>query len=342
MLPAHSQPEVVRHANAFMQVGISGRNEALGRCGLVSDYYLGILRYSASSLVLQPTRWAVGAAYSHQFSGMGQLGGLHLGYRVDSLSVVNLELVRYGVTGIPNTLAWMDSEGEVDWGRVSYFGVADWGLRLGYGRLSPVVGLSWGIALKAIYRHEGNFAQGYGLGLDASLRYARGGLALGVNLYDAVSTWTLWFKDSKRLRVEGGPDTIPPLDTRNAQEVTLPNVTLALEYTFSFPHQFHLMLACRADSYFDGRSYSPLSFGRVSIEPALGIEVDWARSIFIRLGGYRLQHHSFWPNTKTVFLTPTCGLGVQLYGFTLDYSLGMPLIGVTSRYTHLVSAGYAF
>ncbi len=193
-----------------------------------------------------------------------------------------------------------------------------------------------------MYRHEGGFAQGYGLGLDVSLRYAVKQLAIGVNLYDAVSTWTLWFKDSERLRIVNGPDTLRALDTRDAQEVTLPNLMLALEYTVLLPRDFHMLMACRLDSYFDGRSFSPLSFAKMSLEPAIGFEIDWRRTIFLRLGGHQLQQQSFWANTKTIFLTPTCGLGIMAYGFSVDYSLSLPLSGVTTRFTHLVSAGYHF
>lgn len=335
----YAQVEVVRLGNAFMQVGVCGRNEALGRGAVALRYDESVLRHSVSTLVMQPKPWAFGGGYSYQLGGLGQVAALHMGYRVDSMSVVGAELMRYGVTGIPNTLHWYAADGTVNWERISYFNVADWGLRVGYAREMPWDGLSWGVALKLMYRHAGIFARGYGLGADVSVRYVKGNLAVSANLYDALSSWTLWFRRAEQLRVEG-PDSVI-LDVTPVQEVTLPHVGVILDYDVVLPLQFHLLFSTRWDLRFDGRSYSPLSFGGkkggVSVEPALGVEIGWRDMVHVRLGGYQLQRAELFEDMHTVFLTPAWGVGASAFGVTLDYSMGLPLTGIVWRYTHIVS-----
>ena len=60
------------------------------------------------------------------------------------------------------------------------------------------------------------------------------------------------------------------------------------------------------------------------------------------MGARQFQLIEEWKGRKTLILTPSGGLGVSFYGFTVDYSFVAPLTGITTRFTHLVSASYRF
>lgn len=337
--PLFGQAETVKHANAFLRLGADAAIEARSRTGFLTDFTGGAARENPAGLLQHLAGYHISASYSHQMGGMGHLADFSFTYRLDSVRALGAELLRYSVGGIPNTLSAME-EGGLNWDRISYFHVADWAARITYAHQLPVRGLQIGVNAKLKYRYAGRFAQGFGLGLDVGLRYEQGNLGVGVTLFDALTSGTLWFRNEAALQLNV-VDTAT-LSGGRIYEVGLPHPMVAIEYRIAMPAKISFTPALRLDFYFDGQSHSPLSTGRLSVDPALGFQIEWNRMVFLRFGGHGWQVIQYEEDSKSHILTPTCGIGARAWGLNIDYSFSLPLTGATWIFTHLITAGYAF
>lgn len=336
LAPVAARGQLVREANAFLTVGYCARSEALARADMATDYYVGQGRSNPASLSSIANDYAVGGSFSRHFAGMANLGYAACALRADSLSGVAVGLLRFGVSGIQNTLRWMDSEGNTDYTRITRFGVADYGLFVAYGRDLPVRGLSAGAGVKVMYRHEGGFANGVGIGFDAGIRYVWNNWAVAAVARDITSTWTLWFLDPERLAVPEN-DSLSNGTPSRAAEMSPPSLDIAGSGAFALGGKFRIGVEVLFALTFDGGSHSPLSRGFFAAEPALGLWGSYRDALFIRLGVRQFQLVESLYSRPILALTPSAGIGVSAYGCSLDYAFVAPLTGLTMRFTHLVS-----
>jgi hypothetical protein len=59
----------------------------------------------------------------------------------------------------------------------------------------------------------------------------------------------------------------------------------------------------------------------VSIDPHLGMELDYNRLVFLRLGIGNMQLIPDFENEKSFDFQPSLGLGIHWRNFTIDYAL---------------------
>lgn len=336
--PHVAQGQLARQSNAFLGLPITARSEALGRSDQADSYYPGMERINPASLSSQRAAHTVGGTFSSHFGGMANLGVAAWAMRVDSLSGVGVSLVRFGVSGIQNTLRWMDGEGQTDYGRISRFSVADYALFAAYGREMDVPGLAVGGAVKVIYRHAGGFANGVGIGVDAGIRYARGNWSASLVGRDITTTWTFWMLRAGRLAVPEN-DTLRNATPDGAFEMAMPSLEVSAGYLLPFGSHFSLGLQLAAQATFDGPSHGVVSGDFFSLHPAIGVWGGYRDILFVRLGARQFQITEEYLGRKTLSFAPSAGVGVQAFGCTLDYAFSAPLTGVTMRFSHIISLG---
>lgn len=329
--------QLVRHANAFLQVGVEASHEALGRTLGAEDYHPGQERVNPATVATIGPRYSFGGAYTSQFGGMAQLGAASFAVGLDSVSGLGFHFVRLSVPDIPNTLSWRDDKGLTDYNRITRFSVADYALFAAYGR-QLYHWLSVGGCVKAIYRHEGGFARGYGMGFDIGATYMHPRWRAAAVLHDVTTTWTFWVIHPSRLGRTVGDTVINPTP-RGAEEVTAPSLALYGSYRFPTGRRVEWGIAAAMRLHFDGRSFSPLAFGSVDLQPAIGAWCTIAGVAHIRLGARQFQLFHQWEKRRTLIFTPSAGVGVSAYGVRIDYSFSAPLTGISTRFTHLVSLG---
>jgi hypothetical protein len=79
-----------------------------------------------------------------------------------------------------NTTQLIDSQGNVDYNRISLFSVADYGATFSYARKLKLSGLQYGVNSKIIRRIIGKFASSWGFGFDAGLQWERNNWKFGL------------------------------------------------------------------------------------------------------------------------------------------------------------------
>ena len=157
-------------------------------------------------------------------------------------------------------------------------------------------------------------------------------------LHDVTTTWTFWVIHPSRLGRTVGDTVINPTP-RSAEEVTAPSLALYGSYRFPTGRRVEWGIAAAMRLHFDGRSFSPLAFGSVDLQPAIGAWCTIAGVAHIRLGARQFQLFHQWEKRRTLIFTPSAGVGVSAYGVRIDYSFSAPLTGISTRFTHLVSLG---
>ena len=329
------------YSNAFLELGVEARAEALGRTTIVAPYSPGQARVNPSLLSTMALRHNLLGCFALQFSGMANLEYLEYGYRVDTVSGIALGLLRFSVPGIQNTLAWRDAEGQEDYTRITRFTASDYALLLSYGRQLPVPGLALGGTAKLIYRHVGAFAQAFGVGVDLTLSYRRKELLLAMALRDATSTFTGWFMDHDKLRIET-PDSVFNESVARDLELRLPSLELAAGYQFSAGQHHRFWLGLDLDLTFDGRSQVLLHARHLALDPRIGFEWSYRNIVHIRAGARQWQWYVDYDGSRVLSATPSLGVGFTAWNCTLDYAIAAPALVGSYRLSHMVSFAYQF
>ena len=92
---------------------------------------------------------------------------------LDNQSAVAVSMIRFGVDDILNTTQLIDSQGQINYDRISLFSTADYAFTVSYAKRLPLDGLNIGINAKVIRRIIGDFASSWGFGLDAGIQFNR-------------------------------------------------------------------------------------------------------------------------------------------------------------------------
>lgn len=213
-----------------------------------------------------------------------------------------------------------DSYNNINYNNIRYFSAADYAFLMSYARKSNFIeGLSLGASFKVIHRTVGNFANSWGFGLDAGAQLQRRGWLMGLMLHDVTGTFNAWTHNTdavKDIYTQTG-NVIP----ENSIEVTLPRMSAGVGRQFKFGKKIGLLASSDLDFTFDGKRNVPIRTGLVSIDPKIGVEADYKKVFFIRLGAGNVQRIEDFDGKKYTSFQPNFGVGIKVYKFTIDYAL---------------------
>lgn len=282
-----------------------------------------------------------GLMHAQYFAGIAKFDYLGAASRLDEKSSIGLSLLRYGVDDIPNTTELIDSEGNIDYDRISSFSVADYAFLLSYSRSSSVEGLDLGGNAKIIRRMVGEFANAWGFGVDFAVRYARDNWIFGAVMRDATSTFNAWQFNEEELLIEVG-DSLFNRPPDNSLELTLPRLYLGAAHDFTLSERISLLAEINLSVSFDGQTAAFLSSNLIGSEPVMGLEVNYGNLVFFRTGLGNLQRITQFGGEKGLVADPSVGLGLHLGSFYLDYAMSNISPRTISLYSNIFSIRYVF
>jgi hypothetical protein len=239
---------------------------------------------------------------------------------IDDQSAWGISMIRFGVDNIMNTTQLIDSQGNIDYNRISLFSTADYGMTFSYARKLQLPGFQYGVSSKIIRRIIGQFASSWGFGFDVGLQFTRNDWKFGLMLRDITTTYNVWSIDEAAYNsikdAIGGQNQALPENT----EITLPKAQFGMSKKFEFHNDTSLLAAANLNMSF-ARTNAIFSTEGLSVEPALGFEYGYTDLVFIRAGVGNFQNTVQIDNTKKVGFQPNVGLGFKYKGIQIDYAL---------------------
>jgi hypothetical protein len=312
--------QVVRkYSNEFMNIGVDAA--ALGMSNAVvastSDVNSG---YWNPAGILDIEDREVALMHASYFANIAQYDYAGFATKIDDRSAWGISLIRFGVDDILNTTQLIDSQGNIDYNRISLFSTADYGLTFSYGRKMQIPGFQYGVNAKVIRRIIGEFANSWGFGFDFGLQFERNNWQFGMMLRDITTTYNVWNIDEDEYdkikdAVEGQNQELP-----ESTEITLPKAQFGLAKKFEFHYDYTLLAAVNLNMQF-ARTNDIIASDAVSVDPALGFEFGYTDLVFLRAGVGNFQNVTQLDGSTKVGFQPNIGLGFKYKGIQVDYAL---------------------
>lgn len=309
-----------KYSNEFLTLGVGARSLGMGysHVAAASDVTAGY--WNPAGLLDVRGDLQVGAMHSEYFAGIAKYDYIGVAKPIDSSSVISISYLRFGVDNIPNTTDLIDNNGNLDYSRITSFSATDNAFLISYARHLKVPGLSVGANAKVIYRSVGPFAKAWGFGLDAAVRYDRGPwrfAAVGRDITGTFNAWSYSLSDrTKEVFLQTGNEL--PV---NGVEVTLPRLVLGVARQFQIGSKVDLLAELDLENTFDKQRNTLIATDTWSGDPRLGIEVGYARVVYLRAGVNYFQKIADVNGKESLNFQPNIGVGLKIKSVALDYAL---------------------
>lgn len=334
--PLLGQDSTPKYSNEFLSLGAGARGFGMAKAqvSIVSDVTSSY--WNPAGLTGIQSNYEFAFMHSEFFAGIAKYDYLGFATRIDSLSVLGISAIRFGVDDIPDTRFLYDANGALNYDNIQLFSAADYGFIFSYARdMGFLQGLSLGANFKVIYRNVGSFANAWGFGLDIGGQYQAGKWLLGAMFRDVTGTFTVWSHNTSNLQdVYTQTGNIIPQTTL---EITLPRLIIGAGRRFIIKEKWGILPAIDLITTFDGKRNVLIKSNGVSIDPVLGVEIDYKKLAYIRVGAGNFQEIKDFDGSKSMVVQPSIGLGVRIKKLDVDYALTDMGNESESMYSHIFS-----
>jgi hypothetical protein len=329
-----------KYSNEFLSIGIDARARGMGNANVASTNSVMAAYWNPAALgAIQQKGLQIGAMHTEQFAGVAKFD--YLGVLIPLANEKRkfaASLIRFGIDDIPNTLSLFESDGTINYDNIVPFSSADYALLLSYAqRLNTKKGeLYAGGNVKVIYRSIGSFANSWGFGLDASLLYFGKKWRFGLLLKDATNTFNAWsfnLSDAERNTLSLTGNELPI----NSVEKTKPQISLGIARPFSLNEKWNLLVEMDWIATTDGKRNTLVSADPISLDLALGMELDLKQLVFFRFGVNNFQKESNFDKTNYLTMQPNLGIGLKIQQFSIDYAFTDVGEQRNQTYSHVIS-----
>jgi len=311
---------VRKYSNEFLSIGVDAAalgmsNAVVASTGDVNSGYWN----PAGLLKLEDKQ--VSIMHASYFANIAQYDYAAFGMPIDDRSAFGVSLIRFGVDDILNTTQLIDSQGNIDYNRISLFSTADYALTVSYARALPIEGFNYGVNAKVVRRIIGDFANSWGFGFDLGIQFESDSeWKVGLMLRDITTTYNTWtINEEEYQKIQ---DAVPGenQDLPETSEITLPKAQLGISKKFEFHNEMSLLAAGNLNMQF-AQTNDIISTKAVSIDPALGFEWGYTDLVFLRAGVGNFQQITQIDDSKKLSFQPNIGVGFKYKGIQVDYAL---------------------
>lgn len=310
---------VRKYSNEFMNIGVDAAALGMANAMTASTNDVNSGYWNPAGLIhLEDHQLSL--MHANYFANIAQYDYIAYAKPIDDESAWGISLIRFGVDDILNTTELIDSQGNIDYNRISLFSTADYGVTFSYARKLQVPGFQYGVNAKIIRRIIGKFAGSWGFGFDAGIQYERNDWQFGLMLRDITTTYNVWSIDEAEYKkianaIPGQNQELP-----ESTEITAPKAQLGLSKKFIIRYDYSLLAAANVNMVFT-KTNDLIATDFVSIDPALGFEFGYTDLVFLRAGVGNFQNIQQIDNSEKVGFQPNIGLGFKYKGIQIDYAL---------------------
>jgi hypothetical protein len=310
--------QVLKYSNEFLSIGVGSRALGMGQAVTASTDDVSSGYWNPAGLGRMKTPLQATFMHSEYFAGIAKYDYGAVAKTIDSSSAFSFSVVRFGVDDIPNTINLINSNGQIDYSKITRFSAQDYGFFLSYGRKLKIEGLQAGGSFKIVRRTIGDFAGCWGIGLDGGLQYQKNKWQFGFmgrDITTTINSWSYNLDDrTKEVFTQTGNE-IP----ENSTEITAPKLVFAAGRSFQFK-KFNAYLEANANVTTDGYRNTLIKSKTVSVDPQVGLELSYSDIVRVRGGINNIQEVRN-NGQKEMVVQPNFGLGVRIFNVYLDYAL---------------------
>jgi hypothetical protein len=344
-LSVFAQLYTPKYSNEFLAIGIGARAFGMSNVQSAAVNDVTSAYWNPAGLQQIKTKYDVGLMHAEYFAGIAKYDYVGFATRLDSQSVIAASIIRFGIDDIPDTRYLFDgsgnTNGQINYNNIKFFSASDYAFLISYARKSKLIeGLNIGVNLKIINRTVGSFATAWGFGFDVGAQYKAGKWNLGVVARDITGTFNAWSYNTALLKdVYAQTNNELP---KNSIEVTLPRLIPGISRRFRFSKKIGLLAATDLIITFDGKRNTVVSTKVFSIDPAVGLEFDYSKIVFLRFGMGNIQGVKTIEGANRTSVQPNFGLGIKISKFTIDYALTDLGNFSESLYSNVFSLKFSF
>jgi len=334
-----------KYSNAFLSIGVGARAHGMGLAVTTTAMDATGAYWNAAATTAIPGSFEASAMHAEWFAGIVKYDYVGLSSRIKGKynNRLSLSMVRMGIDEIPNTLYLIGGDGSINFDNVFSFSTVDYALLFSYAQSLGNKGLSVGVTPKIINRRVGKFATAWGFGGDLSLHYKKPRWSLGLQLRDVTTTFNAWeftFTEEEKAVLSRTGNVVP----ESSIEITNPEAVLGLSTYLFQSKSLSCLFALDVAASFDGERNTLYSNSTFALDPRVGIEFDYAKTIALRAGVSKIQTATddLGTNEEIYTFQPSIGVGLKIAGVSLDYAFND--IGDFSQnlYSHIFSLSINF
>jgi len=316
---ANEQDQTPKYSNEFLSIGVSARalgmsNAFIATCDDVTGGY-----WNPAALLQVKSDMQVGLMHASYFANIAKYDYGGIVKPIDARSAAGFSIIRFGVDDIPNTTELIDTEGNIDYDKITTFSAADYAFLFSYARKTKIEGLNLGANAKIIHRKVGTFGKSWGFGLDAALTYHKKNwrfAAVGRDITSTFNAWSYTLNETTIATFTATGNDIP----KNSLEITLPKLLLGAAHTSKIARHFTLTGELDVDMTFDGKRNVLIKSNPMSFDPHAGFEAGYKNIVFLRGGIGNFQYIKNFDGGEELNMQPNFGIGVKIKIFSIDYA----------------------
>ena len=319
-LPFFLNAQVFRnYSNEFLNVGVDAAALGMSKAVVASTNNVNAIYWNPAGLVgIEDVQGSL--MHASYFAGIANYNHAAFAMPIDSQSALGISVIRFGVDDILNTTKLIDSEGNIDFNRISLFSAADYAFNIAYARNLIFKDVKFGVNAKVVRRIIGQFATSWGFGLDAGIQFERNNWRFGLMARDITTTFNSWAineEEFEKIRnaIPGQNQELP-----ETTEITKPKLQMGVAKEFRVGRFLNLLSEVNLNVRFE-QSNDIFSSELGSIDPAVGFQLDYDKLVYLRLGVGNFQYITQFDDGKSLSVQPNFGVGFNYRGIQVDYAL---------------------
>ncbi|WP_146104786.1 PorV/PorQ family protein [Tenacibaculum sp. SG-28] len=307
------------YSNEFLNIGVDAAALGMSKSVTATSGDVNSIYWNPAGLV-KVNDYQGSLMYATYFADIANYNFAGFAMPIDNKSSIGFAIVRFGVDDILNTTELIDNQGNIDFNRVSLFSAADYAFNVAYARNMILDGFQFGFNAKIIRRIIGDFATSWGLGFDAGIQFERNNWSFGLTIRDITTTYNTWAINEEEFEkiqnaIPGQNQELP-----ETTEMTKPKLQIGVAKDFTISRYFSLLSSIDLRMRFL-KTNDLIATDIVSIDPAVGLQLDYDKMAFLRVGIGNFQNITAFDNSKSLSVQPNFGIGFKYRGIQIDYAL---------------------
>lgn len=335
------------YVNEYLNIGVGGRGLGMSGAAVATVNDGTASFWNPAGLMQVKTDVEINLMHAEYFSGLAKYDfGTVVKPLKSKNKVIALSLIRFAVDDIPKTIDFIQPDGSFDESKLKSMTAGDYALLLSYAQKIKLfnnqdIKTSIGCNSKFLFRHLGSLANAWGCGIDIGLQANYKQWALGVSVKDITTTYTAWsfHLTEREQQIFNQTGNEIPI---KSYEVMLPRVNIGIAKQLLPENKtYKLWAEIGADLTTDGKRNTVWSNNTFSLDPKLGIEGSYKKTLFLRAGVGNFQQVKDDKDTSNnknyIIYQPSIGAGLKLNQVAIDYAFTSLQIQSNPLMTHIIS-----